>query len=209
MLIRKDDVSNFIGGLLSQSELSKDFRTGLNQFMSKTLISSLIYVSILLLILSACGDIRAVRPSEGTSPPDSIVSPTISLPTSTSSPIPEASPVQQDSEEGITFEENQGLPSIPPHQVEIALSETGITISWSGTGSDIDLYYTVYRRLLGELEWEQIGTMPVEDNNRGNYQFEYSVKAEEADLYEYAVSTTDQYGKESQLSEIVSIPSNP
>jgi hypothetical protein len=35
------------------------------------------------------------------------------------------------------------------------------------------------------------------------------VKAEEADLYEYAVSTTDQYGKESQLSEIVSIPSNP
>ena len=177
--------------------------------MSKTNVFSLIHISILLLILSACGNIRAAKPSEGTSTPDSIVSPTISLPTSTSSPIPEDTPVQQDPGEGITFEENQGLPSIPPHQMEIALSETGITISWAGTGSDIDLYYTVYRRPLGGVDWEQIGIIPVEGNNRGNYRFEYTVTVEEIDLYEYAVSTTDQYGKESQLSEIVSISSSP
>ncbi len=72
---------------------------------------------------------------------------------------------------------------------------------WQGTGSDIIVFYKVYRRQINTESWDLITTIPMEGDNRGNYTFCDKTIEDQFSSYEYAISAQDHYGNESNLSE--------
>ncbi len=109
--------------------------------------------------------------------------------------------------DGITVEEDSLIPPIPPSQVRANLVDNFVELRWLGTGSDIDVHYVIYRRLSNSSDWGKIATVPVQDDNRGEYIFnDYTIEGGHS--YEYAITVFDHYEKESSLSETASVDIN-
>jgi fibronectin type 3 domain-containing protein len=102
--------------------------------------------------------------------------------------------------------EDQLIPPIPPPNIKTEVATGSVTLSWQGTGSDIDANYIVYRRLAGTDDWEIVASIPIEGNNRGTYAHQ-DTTTKGGNVYEYAIATIDTYKNESALSEIVTAES--
>jgi hypothetical protein len=88
------------------------------------------------------------------------------------------------------------IPPAPPAKVEAAISANTVLITWSGTGTDVDQYYKIYQRKLGDECWQLIGVKKIEGDNKGGYKFEIKAIVLTNEII-YAVTTVDIYGNES------------
>jgi hypothetical protein len=93
------------------------------------------------------------------------------------------------------------IPPIPPAQLAVERRDAGNLLSWLGTGSDIDTHYIVYQRTSANDTWQAIGYVAVVGDNRGVYRF-LDDTADRQQMYAYAVSTINHYGKESSQTTI-------
>lgn len=109
---------------------------------------------------------------------------------------------------GIPLEQDQLLPEIPPHEVNVFLESEGVKVSWHGTGSDIVIHYNIYRRTIPSENWEFIASIPVDGDNLGEYVFIDSPVEDPLNV-EYSVSAVNLYDKESDYSEPAAVDPNP
>ena len=93
------------------------------------------------------------------------------------------------------------IPPAPPTKVELSISEGGVVITWQGTGTDVDEFYTIYQRVAEDECWIHIGAVPIQGKNTGGYEF-YVILTNKANTHSFAVTTVDIYGNESVLSTI-------
>lgn len=110
--------------------------------------------------------------------------------------------------EGIPLEQDQGIPPLQPAGIEARVSDTGVELSWQGTGSDILVHYIVYRRPLSADEWEAVAIVPISENNQGEYVWTDKLP-EIIEPLLYALTAVDRYGNESQLSDPVRVDPDP
>lgn len=103
--------------------------------------------------------------------------------------------------QGISQEMDALIPPIPPAQLAAERTSGGILLSWTGTGSDVDTHYAIYRRSPGSEAWEMLGFVAIQGDNRGDYSY-LDATAEAGQPLEYSVTTFDRYGKESDRATI-------
>jgi hypothetical protein len=111
-------------------------------------------------------------------------------------------------EGGLSVSIDQLIPPAPPPAVKAESRGEDMLVTWQGTGTDVDQFYKVYRLEQGEDCWELIGVVPVEGDNKQGYSFN-APRTEQAKEYQYAVTTVDIYGTESDLSQIAEQEQNP
>ena len=91
------------------------------------------------------------------------------------------------------------FPPAPPAKVEVIYSESGVLLTWGGTGTDVDQFYKVYRAKEGDECWQLIGIKPIEGDNKGGYEFDILIIVQ-TETHIFAITTVDIYGNESDLS---------
>lgn len=176
------------------------------------LIPYLCNISITLSFLSACSPYLINEDIQATPSPSPLLkysTPTLQSPTapqnSDNTPTPTEGEV---GEEGIPIEQDQLIPPIPPHQLQLYRFDESVDLRWQGSGSDIIVHYVIYRKLSNDENWEVIGIISVQDENMGEYTYQ-DLGTMEGIAYEYAISAVDHYENESRLSETVVLKSNP
>lgn len=178
----------------------------------QVLIPCLCNISITLSFLSACNPYLINEDIQATPSPSPIVeysTPTHQSPTAPQNSYNTPTPTEGEvGEKGIPIEQDHLIPPIPPHQLQLYRLDGSVELRWQGTGSDIIVHYVIYRRLSNDENWEVIGIISVQDENKGEYTYQYLDNIE-AIAYEYAVSAVDHYENESRLSETVVLKSNP
>ena len=91
------------------------------------------------------------------------------------------------------------FPPAPPAIVEAVYSASGIVLTWGGTGTDVDQFYKIYQREEGDDCWQFIGIASVEGDNKGGYEFNVAITVQ-TETQNFAITTVDIYGNESDLS---------
>lgn len=102
--------------------------------------------------------------------------------------------------DGINLEQDSLIPPIPPSQLTAHFVQDCTELNWQGTGSDIIVFYNIYRRQIDTEMWYLIATVPMEADNRGNYTFCDATTDGHPSSYEYTVSALDHYNTESAFS---------
>lgn len=133
--------------------------------------------------------------------------PTATIPSvrGTATSVPPSATIAQPPDVGITIEEDSLIPPIPPASLTGVWTGQVVQLTWRGTGDDTLQTFTVYRHQ-GESEWTAIGSTPFVQT-QADFAFEDSAVSA-GSTYEYAVTATNQYGKESQFSTsmVITIP---
>ena len=109
------------------------------------------------------------------------------------------SPGTPTSQAGISVEIDSMFPPAPPAKVEGIYSESGILLTWGGTGTDVDQFYKVYLMMEGDDCWQLISIKMIEGDNKGGYEFE-AIGIVQTENTTFAITTVDIYGNESILS---------
>jgi hypothetical protein len=102
-------------------------------------------------------------------------------------------PLDATGAQGITAEQDAGIPPGPPGLVSISTADGKIIVAWMGTRDDRIRGYEVYRRC-APGDWETIGFVPIredDERNRGEYRFAERVR----DGCEYTVSAVGADGR--------------
>lgn len=71
---------------------------------------------------------------------------------------------------GISAEESQQLPPLPPAGVRLVLTEGRVSVHWHGTKSPV-AHYEVYRQTRGTPTWQLVGTVPATADDTGEYSW--------------------------------------
>lgn len=107
---------------------------------------------------------------------------------------------------GITLRVAAAMLPLEPSQVTVERITGTAVVKWRGTGEG-GIEYEVYRRPSGIQDWQQLGTIEMIGDNRGEYEFRDTIPWSGAyDNYTYGVASRSSYGRRSYtISESTAI----
>lgn len=161
-------------------------------------------IVLLGLLLGACGDSVTTTPPLGAEPTATTGSSVSPAPSASESPetAPSTESPQTDAEDGITEEENQLIPPIPPNSPTFETTSEGVVVRWRGIGPADLASYLVYHRVDDADSWTLVAEVFPAGENLGDY---FHVAPLSDPIGEYALVSLDVDGNRSQIAIAINI----